>query len=92
MTELVQTLNQQLQQQRPQAPKFVPRQLTAEDEFRLVQDLSMTPTKAMREWFESEMGMTFEDFREHHQAAREADVPCGQLRQAIALLLPIPSM
>ncbi len=45
LTELVQTLNQQLQRQRRQAPKRVPRQLTAEDEFRLVQDLSMTPTK-----------------------------------------------
>lgn len=71
LKELVTALNAQLQQ-KTSAPKREVRKLTAEDEFRLSQDLSMTPTKAMREWFESEMGMTIEDFREHQTAALEA--------------------
>jgi ElaB/YqjD/DUF883 family membrane-anchored ribosome-binding protein len=71
LRELVQTLNQQLQQ-RTATPKREVRKLTTEDEFRLSQDLSVTPTKAMREWFESEMGMTLEDFRANLQAADEA--------------------
>lgn len=69
LKELVTNLTQQL---KPQTPKREVKKLTADDEFRLSQDLSMTPTKAMREWFESEMGITIEDFRENQQKALEA--------------------
>lgn len=69
LKEMVANLSQQSQ---PKTPKREVKKLTADDEFRLSQDLSMTPTKAMREWFESEMGMTIEDFRERQEAAQEA--------------------
>lgn len=70
MKELIANLSQQLQQ--PKAPKREVKKPTPEDDFRLSQDLAINPTKALREWFESESGMTIEDFRDRQQQAHEA--------------------
>jgi hypothetical protein len=66
----IRELNQKLKSVSLSTKRAEPvKKLSADDEFLVSQELSTNPTKAFRKLFESEVGMTFEDFTAKLQQA-----------------------